>query len=63
MNIRVGILNYHCLKCAAPVVLQYNPDVRTGEENPMIERLMDSKLCLDCYTDKRVPELVECLVN
>ena len=63
MNIRVGILNYHCLKCAAPVVLQYNPDVRTGEENPMIERLMDSKLCLDCYTDKRVEELVECLLN
>lgn len=60
---RVGIMQYHCLKCATHVVLQHNPDVRTGEENPMIERLMDSKLCLDCYTDKRVEELVECLVH
>ena len=63
MSIRVGILNYHCLKCAAPVVLQYNPDVRTGEENPMIERLFNSKLCINCYTNKSVEELVECLLN
>ena len=60
---KVGVIKYHCLKCSKSIILQYHPDLRTGEENPMIERLMDSKLCLDCYTDKRVPELVECLVN
>ena len=60
---KVGVITYHCLKCAKSIILQYHPDLRTGEENPMIERLMDSKLCLDCYTDKRVEELVECLVN
>jgi hypothetical protein len=60
---RVGIIKYHCSKCSKSIILQYHPDLRTGEENPMIERLMDSKLCLDCYTDKRVEELVECLVN
>jgi len=60
---RVGIIKYHCSKCSKSIILQYHPDLRTGEENPMIERLMDSKLCLDCYTDKRVEELVECLLN
>ena len=60
---KVGVIKYHCLKCSKSIILQYHPDLRTGEENPMIERLMDSKLCLNCYTDKRVPELVECLVN
>ena len=60
---KVGVIKYHCLKCSKSIILQYHPDLRTGEENPMIERLMDSKLCLDCYTDKRVEELVECLVN
>ena len=60
---KVGVIKYHCLKCSKSIILQYHPDLRTWEENPMIERLMDSKLCLDCYTDKRVEELVECLVN
>jgi len=60
---KVGVIKYHCLKCSKSIILQYHPDLRTGEENPMIERLMDSKLCLDCYTDKRVEELVECLLN
>lgn len=60
---KIGVINYHCIKCTAPVIIQHNPDVRTGEENPMIERLMDSKLCIDCYTENRIESLVECLVN
>ena len=60
---RVGIIKYHCSKCSKSIILQYHPDLRTWEENPIIERLMDSKLCLDCYTDKRAEELVECLIH
>ena len=60
---KVGVIKYHCLKCSKSIILQYHPDLRTGKENPMIERLMDSKLCLDCYTDKRAEELAECLIH
>jgi len=63
MSVKIcGLLKYHCIKCGAPV----NLEVRYGMTEKTIElweSMFDAKLCLDCHSDKAVPELVECLVN
>lgn len=59
---QIGVLKYHCLKCGKVVRLVMVPAM---QENTQIifENMFDSKLCIDCHTEKRIPELVECLVN
>jgi hypothetical protein len=57
-----GILKYNCLKCGKPIQLVLSPIIqpRTLE---VFGDMFDAKLCLDCHCNKRVPELVECLMN
>ena len=63
MSVRIcGLLQYRCLKCGQPV----NLEVRHGMTERTLELwelMFDSKLCLDCHSNKVIPELVECLVN
>ena len=59
---QIGVLNYRCLKCGKSVQLAMIP---TMQENTQIlfENMFDSKLCIDCHCNKRIPELVTCLIN
>lgn len=63
MSVRIcGLLKYHCLKCGQSVNLEVRLNM-TENTIALWESLFDAKLCLDCHTDRAVPELVECLVN
>ena len=61
--IRVGRIKYTCIKCGSKEMLDYFPDIRTGEYNPMLNNLMDTKLCLDCYTEEYIPEAADILME
>lgn len=60
---KVGVIRYTCMKCGKAFVMDYFPDIRTGEYNPLLKNLMDTKLCLDCYTEEYIPEAADILME
>jgi len=59
MSVRIcGLLKYHCLKCGQSVNLEVRLNM-TENTIALWESLFDAKLCLDCYTDSKVPETAE----
>ena len=60
--IRVGVLKYHCLKCGKHQILELRP-IMSDSTAELFADMFDAKLCGECFIDKKIPELVECLVN
>ena len=61
MSIRIcGLLSYNCTSCAKKV----NLEVRSNMTEKTIElwrKMFDNKVCLNCHTEKYVPETAEIL--
>jgi hypothetical protein len=57
-----GVIKYDCIKCTKPVALHVIPSIQENTVE-LFRSMFDSKLCMDCHCDKKVPELAECLVH
>jgi len=61
MAVIVGKLSYNCVKCDTPVVLDVTPKM-FKKKTVLWTKLFDSKVCLDCHCDSKVPEVTECIL-
>ena len=57
-----NLVSYTCLKCSDPVALEIRTNMQVSTLD-LWRDMFDSKLCLDCHCDKRVPLLAKCMVH
>lgn len=55
---QIGAIKYHCLKCFKPVTLTYIPVIQSNTDR-LFANMFNAKLCLDCYTDSKIPQTSE----
>lgn len=65
-EIKSGVLirqdiDFICIKCSRPESLSINHN--DSKMNQVFLEMVDSRLCLDCHCDKKVPEMVEVLLS
>jgi hypothetical protein len=56
------VIVYTCLKCLKTERLEFNA-ATTETTYKLWGSAINSKLCLSCHCDNKIPELVECLVH
>ena len=57
---QIGAIKYHCLKCTKPVTLTYIPCIQSNTDR-FFGNMLNAKLCLDCYTDSKIPDAAEAI--
>lgn len=55
-------IQYNCIKCLTPVELEFTPFM-SEKTVECFKNMAHAQLCLDCHVDKKVPEIVECLLH
>ena len=57
---QIGILSYNCTCCNSPVKIPVNPRELENTIN-MYTKMFNAKHCLNCHTEKHIPETAEAI--
>jgi len=61
-NLTKELVEYNCIKCSAPVILEFN-SVMSENTKGLFTDMATAAFCCSCHCNSKVPELVECLLN